>query len=148
MMLFKYHYFVYLVKPNMLTWFNVKKTHCFSSIVHHCRFSMPRLSQTLRFLQKWRDIRPSLVTHTRNLCSAFNPFKLHTHSSEHTHGAVGSSMCLHTSSGCDVTVSPSLTHTMLRPSLSLSLSLSLSPSLPLTHIHTHTLVFMVYGDSP
>ncbi len=32
------------------------------------------------------------------------------------------------SSGCDVTVSPSLTHTMLRPSLSLSLS------------HTHTFV--------
>ncbi len=34
---------------------------------------------------KWRDIRPSMVTHTRNLCSAFNPSKVHTHSSEHTH---------------------------------------------------------------
>ncbi len=33
----------------------------------------------------WRDIRPSMVTHTRNLCSAFNPSKVHTHSSEHTH---------------------------------------------------------------
>ncbi len=31
------------------------------------------------------DIRPSMVTHTRNLCSAFNPSKVHTHSSEHTH---------------------------------------------------------------
>ncbi len=30
------------------------------------------------------DIRPSMVTHTRNLCSAFNPSKVHTHSSEHT----------------------------------------------------------------
>ncbi len=28
---------------------------------------------------KWRDIRPSMVTHTRNLCSAFNPSKVHTH---------------------------------------------------------------------
>ncbi len=34
---------------------------------------------------KWRDIRPSMVTHTRNLCSAINPSKVHTHSSEHTH---------------------------------------------------------------
>ncbi len=42
---------------------------------------------------KWHDIRPSMVTHTRNLCSAFNPSKVHTHSSEHTHGAVGSHLC-------------------------------------------------------
>ncbi len=34
---------------------------------------------------KWRDMWPSIVTHTRNLCSAFNPFKVHTHSSKHTH---------------------------------------------------------------
>ncbi len=34
---------------------------------------------------KWRDIRPSMLTHTWNLCSAFNPSKVHTHSSEHTH---------------------------------------------------------------
>ncbi len=34
---------------------------------------------------KWHDIRPSMVTHTQNLCSAFNPSKVHTHSSEHTH---------------------------------------------------------------
>ncbi len=26
-----------------------------------------------------------MVTHTRNSCSAFNPSKVHTHSSEHTH---------------------------------------------------------------
>ncbi len=42
---------------------------------------------------KWRDIRPSMVTHTRNLCSAFDPSKVHTHSSEHTPGAVGSHLC-------------------------------------------------------
>ncbi len=34
---------------------------------------------------KWCDMWPSMVTHTRNLCSAINPSKLHTHSSEHTH---------------------------------------------------------------
>ncbi len=34
---------------------------------------------------KWRDIRPSMVTHTQNLCSTFNPSKVHAHSSEHTH---------------------------------------------------------------
>ncbi len=26
-----------------------------------------------------------MVTHTQNLCSAFNPSQVHTHSSEHTH---------------------------------------------------------------
>ena len=31
------------------------------------------------------DIQPSMVTHTQNSCSAFNPSKVHTHSSEHTH---------------------------------------------------------------
>ncbi len=35
---------------------------------------------------------PSMVTHTQNLCSAFNPSKC-THSSEHTPGAVGSQCC-------------------------------------------------------
>ncbi len=31
-------------------------------------------------LTKWlSDIRPSMVTHTRNLCSAINPSKVHTH---------------------------------------------------------------------
>ncbi len=34
---------------------------------------------------KWSDIQPSMVTHIRNLCSAINPSKVHTHSSEHTH---------------------------------------------------------------
>ncbi len=28
---------------------------------------------------------PSMVAHTLNLCSAINPSKVHTHSSEHTH---------------------------------------------------------------
>ncbi len=28
---------------------------------------------------KWCDIRPSMVTHTRNLCPAINPSKVHTH---------------------------------------------------------------------
>ncbi len=31
------------------------------------------------------DVWPSMVTHTQNSCSAFNPSKVHTHSSEHTH---------------------------------------------------------------
>ncbi len=33
----------------------------------------------------WCDIPPSMVTHIWNFCSAFNPSKVHTHSSEHTH---------------------------------------------------------------
>ncbi len=37
------------------------------------------------FKVTWRDIRPSMVTHTRNLCSAFNPSNVLIHSSEHTH---------------------------------------------------------------
>ncbi len=35
----------------LLTCFNVQKTHYFSNTVHYCRSSMPRLSQTCRFLQ-------------------------------------------------------------------------------------------------
>ncbi len=47
---------------------------------------------------KWPDIRLSLVTHTRNLCSAVNPSIVYTHSSEHTHNVnttrtVGSHLC-------------------------------------------------------
>ncbi len=34
---------------------------------------------------KWHDMWPSMVAHTLNLCSAFNPSEVHTHSSEHTH---------------------------------------------------------------
>ncbi len=53
--------------------------------------------QTFRMHVCWQfsesDIRPSIVTHTRNLCSAFDPSKVHTHSSEHTPGAVGSHLC-------------------------------------------------------
>ncbi len=33
---------------------------------------------------KWRDIQPSVATHTRNSCSAFNPSKVHTHTHTHT----------------------------------------------------------------
>ncbi len=43
--IFKDHYFVHLVQQNMLTCFNVQKTHYFSSTVHYCSTSMPRLSQ-------------------------------------------------------------------------------------------------------
>ncbi len=44
-------------------------------------------------LEFWSDVWPSMVTHTRNLCSAFNPSKCtHTHC-EHTPGAVGSQCC-------------------------------------------------------
>ncbi len=63
----------------------------------HSLFFCWRLANSVALLQappsglrvnwkwKWRDIRPSMVTHTRNLCSAINPSKVHTHSSEHTH---------------------------------------------------------------
>ncbi len=80
---------------------------------------MPRLSQMLRFLQKWSDIRPSLVTHTRNLCSAFNPSKVHTYTQQWL--------------WCDRVY---LSHTHDAATLSLSLSLSHTH----THTHTHTLV--------
>ncbi len=33
---------------------------------------------------KWRDMWPSIVTHTRNLCSAFNSSKVHTQQWTHT----------------------------------------------------------------
>ncbi len=47
----------------MLTCFNVQKTHYFSNTVHYCRSSMPRLSQTLRFLQSpsFRQAQSALI---------------------------------------------------------------------------------------
>ncbi len=45
---------------------------------------------------KWCDIWPSMVTHTLNLCSAFNSSKCkHTHH-EHTPRAVGNHLCCST----------------------------------------------------
>ncbi len=34
---------------------------------------------------KWCDIQPSMMTHTRNLCSVFNPSKVHTRTHTHAH---------------------------------------------------------------
>ncbi len=50
---------------------------------------------------KWHGIQQSMVTHTLNLCSAFNPSKVNIHSSKHSHcehtpGAVGSHLCCST----------------------------------------------------
>ncbi len=47
----------------MLTCFNVQKTHYFSNTVHYCSSSMPRLSQTLRFLQSpsFRQAQSALI---------------------------------------------------------------------------------------
>ncbi len=78
---------------------------------------------TLAHKWKWHDIRPSMVTHTRNLCSAFNPSKVHTHSSEHTHRE-------HLSRGIEGGESGvySLPHPQFLPDLSLELSIT-SPTL-------------------
>ncbi len=50
------------VNPTYST-FNVQKTHYFSNTVHYCRSSMPRLSQTLRFLQRpsFRQAQSALI---------------------------------------------------------------------------------------
>ncbi len=47
----------------MLTCFNVQKTHYFSNTVHYCWSSMPRLSQTLCFLQSpsFRQAQSALI---------------------------------------------------------------------------------------
>ncbi len=47
----------------MLTCFIVQKTHYFSNAVHYCMSSMPRLSQTLRFLQSpsFRQAQSALI---------------------------------------------------------------------------------------
>ncbi len=37
------------------------------------------------YVESESDMWPSMVTHTQNLCSAFIPSKVHTHSSKHTH---------------------------------------------------------------
>ncbi len=50
------------------------------------------LFNQIKVALKWSDIRPSMVTHTQNLCSAFIPSKCthtavnkHTHTHTHTH---------------------------------------------------------------
>ncbi len=54
----------------MLTCFNVKKTHYFSNTVHYCRSSMPRLSQTSRFLQSpsFQQVQSALIGRTPQAC--------------------------------------------------------------------------------
>ncbi len=51
--------------------------------LHHLNVTVAQKSVTN--YMTWRDMWPSMVTHTRNLCSAINPSKVQTHSSEHTH---------------------------------------------------------------
>ncbi len=54
---------------------------CKDSVIIRLHF-IPKVQKK----KKKSDIRPSMVTHTRNLCSAFtHPKCTHTHSSEHTH---------------------------------------------------------------
>ncbi len=48
--------------------------------------NLPFLSKLLeKVVWQWRDIESSIVTHTRNLCSAINPSKVHTHTAVNTH---------------------------------------------------------------
>ncbi len=58
----------------------IYKCHCFYNVLSRQVWSLQIL--------KWRDMWPSMVTHTLNLCSAFNPSYVHTYSSEHPHTAV------------------------------------------------------------
>ncbi len=57
----------------------------------------------------WHDIWPSMVTNTRNLCSAFNPSTVHTHSSEYTHTQW--TQWTHTHTHCEHTHTHTHTHT-------------------------------------
>ncbi len=63
----------------------VKTEHHFATQTVSKHFVICLFAPFLFWKWKWRDIRPSMVNHTRNLCSAFNPSKVQTHSSEHTH---------------------------------------------------------------
>ncbi len=88
--------------------FKLSVVHCCTratiSIQELFRYSYRQISVTIHRRidisnTALHDIRPSMVTHTRNLCSAINPSKVHTHSSEHTHrehtpGAEGSHFML------------------------------------------------------
>ncbi len=67
----------------------VNDTVCINTIEKESLFCPP----SRIWLKSESDVRPSMVTNTRNLCSAFIPSKEHTHSSEHTPGAVGSHLC-------------------------------------------------------
>ncbi len=64
----------------------LKRRETFQRVIS-VQFKSQHLWSEVSESEKWSesDIRPSMVTHTRNSCSAFNPSKVHTHSSEHTH---------------------------------------------------------------
>ncbi len=53
------------------------------------RFTLFLMSNSLSIIWKGRDVWPSMVNHTQNLCSAFNPSK-YTHTHTHTHRVVRS----------------------------------------------------------
>ncbi len=75
-----------------------KHFHCTNSSFYVGKTEIKMVSKTYgifcftSFL-KWSDMWPSMVTHTLNSCSAFNPSK-YTHTAVNTHtGAVGSQCC-------------------------------------------------------
>ncbi len=61
-------------------------------------FVQPGINEFSGSEVKWNDVWPSMVTHTRNLCSAFIPSKcthtvVNTHTHTHTHGE--QRLCVH-----------------------------------------------------
>ncbi len=58
---------------------------CFMVLLHLSIDDLQTGVLILQLSESESDIRPSMVTYTQNSCSAFNPSKVHTHSSEYTH---------------------------------------------------------------
>ncbi len=118
---------------------------------------LQKKSVILNWKWKWRDIQPSMVTHTRNSCSAFTHPSAHTHREhththrEHTPGAVGSHLCCGTRGavGGSVLAFPSPPPTKpcrnetRTPNLSLWVRLStIRPRLPQIEIIVHNGYFL------
>ncbi len=70
--------------------YSIWKIMCFLNI-KACQHQIHKI-----MILKKSDIQPSMVTRTQNLCSIVFyhlPIQVHTHSSEHTPGVVGSHLC-------------------------------------------------------
>ncbi len=60
-------------------------SHLAKTTVELWQVELPQLVTLPESMWKWCDIRPSMVTHTQNLCSAINPHKVCAHTAVNTH---------------------------------------------------------------
>ncbi len=75
---------LYVLSLWLVKWLRITTLFLVIAIWQHCYGSHHIHSESVKVQWKWSDVWPSMVTHSWNLCSAFNPSKC-THTAVNTH---------------------------------------------------------------